>query len=80
MRENYIVARIGEHIIKDILPKSQWENQAKGRHFDIHWKGLKIDVKTSRRFHKEHCLFNIAVRFRKIIYIYVGLSQDKIYY
>lgn len=50
MFSTFATARLGEQIIFDLLPGSEWKNpiSESREYFDIVWQGIKIDVKTTK--------------------------------
>lgn len=45
----YLIARTGEKLVSEILEGSSWINRDSDKHeyYDIEYKGIKIDVKTT---------------------------------
>lgn len=78
------IGRMGEEIVKNLLPKSRWINEAWDvcKFWDLEWKGLQIDVKTSTVKSKKGKAFDFGTRIsnKKVIYVFVGLDGAKRYF
>lgn len=83
------ISKIGEKIVHNLLPNSKWLNENGENHFsyDIEWKGLKIDVKTTTvkvrwfrlgKLTREYFNFSVAGRFNEAkIMIFVAIDLDE---
>lgn len=69
------IGKLGEGIVADLLPGCNWvnTNTDKGLPFDIEWKDIYIDVKTTVVQYPDKALFNIKVSPSKKGYILVFL-------
>lgn len=78
------IGRVGEQIVKDLLPRSKWLNQAwdNCKFWDLEWKGLKIDVKTTTVKSKRGKAFKFGtlITNKEVIYIFVGIDGLKNYF
>lgn len=77
------IGRMGERIVFNLLPGAEWNNNEFESYvdYDILWKGLKIDVKTST-YRNISGSFQINTRVsqtgtRPDVYILVGIDLDR---
>ena len=85
MKSRIDIARKGERFIQQSLPGSQWLNEEKelSESYDLIWKGIKIDVKTTLQMipgSNTACQFTVVPKKdASIILVMVAFIEEKVY-
>ena len=81
---NILIGKVGEKIVRDLLPKSIWLNELweKCQSWDLEWRGLKIDVKTTTNKSKRGKAFKFGSQIldKNVVYVFVGIDGLKNYF